>query len=94
MSRLVSPPAARCSGWCPCAAAHAALIPPAAARPPHPHFRPPHFSCAGIQITDAAEFLPALEKALEAQGPVLMAVNVDYSQNAELFANSIQERFH
>ncbi|KAI7836323.1 hypothetical protein COHA_009831 [Chlorella ohadii] len=39
------------------------------------------FGATGIQINDADEFLPTLEKALEMQGPVVIAVNVDYSQN-------------
>ncbi|PRW39265.1 acetolactate synthase [Chlorella sorokiniana] len=50
------------------------------------------FGATGIQINDADEFLPTLEKALEMQGPVVIAVNVDYSQNDELFKDAIQER--
>ena len=65
-----SPRAAR--SWC--AAQRSRAAPPL---PPLPPARLP----AGFQITDGAEFLPTLERALEMEGPVVIAVNVDYSQN-------------
>lgn len=52
------------------------------------------FGAKGFQIREADEFLPTLEKALEMDCPVVIAVNVDYSQNDELFKDSIEERFH
>ena len=46
-------------------------------------------------MTDADDFLPTLLAALEAGGPVIIAVDVDYSHNGQLFADLIDpERFH
>ena len=36
---------------------------------------------AGFYVQAADEFLPTLEKALEMEKPVLIAVDVDYSHN-------------
>lgn len=53
------------------------LLPPTAAPLPCCCFSP----AAGFQVESADDFLPTLEKALEMEGPVVVAVNVDYSQN-------------
>jgi len=43
------------------------------------------FGAAGFRVNHADEFAPLLEKALKIQGPVLIEIPIDYSENKELF---------
>jgi len=43
------------------------------------------FSATGIQIADPDDIAPALNKAFDTAGPMLVGVNVDYSKNPGLF---------
>lgn len=43
------------------------------------------FGATGIQVSGPDDLAPALAKAFDTAGPVLISVNVDYSKNADLF---------
>jgi len=51
------------------------------------------FGAKGFLVNSAADVLPTLKKAIEMEGPVVIAIPVDYSQNKDLFAQS-HDRFH
>jgi len=51
------------------------------------------FGATGFAVNNASEFLPTLRKAFETKGPVLIGLEVDYSGNAELFADMC-DRYH
>ena len=44
------------------------------------------FGAQGFELHDADELIPTLNKALEMEGPVLIDVPIDYSDNDQLFA--------
>ena len=44
------------------------------------------FGATGLRVDEAAQLAPTLRRALEMDGPVLIDVPIDYSDNAELFA--------
>lgn len=46
------------------------------------------FGAIGIAVRTADELIPTLRKALTIDGPVLVDIPIDYSDNAELFANT------
>jgi len=45
------------------------------------------FGAHGFHVTTSKDFLPTLRKALELDGPVLIAVDVDSAENNKLFAD-------
>jgi thiamine pyrophosphate-dependent acetolactate synthase large subunit-like protein len=56
---------------------------------------PQSFGAVGFHVTKADEFLPALKRSFSIPLPVVISVEVDYSQNGELFKDVIDpERFH
>ncbi|KAI8476037.1 MAG: thiamine pyrophosphate enzyme, N-terminal TPP binding domain-containing protein, partial [Monoraphidium minutum] len=53
------------------------------------------FGAVGFHVTSADEFLPILKRSFSIPLPVVISVEVDYSQNGELFKDVIDpERFH
>ena len=44
------------------------------------------FGATGYAVRQAEDLIPTLQKALKIEGPVLIDIPVDYSDNAELFA--------
>jgi len=42
------------------------------------------FGATGLQIRDADEIVPTLQKAFDIPGPVLVEVQVDYRENGKL----------
>jgi len=46
------------------------------------------FGAHGFELHDADELIPTFKKALEMDGPVLIDVPIDYSDNDKLFANT------
>lgn len=51
------------------------------------------FGAKGFLVNSAADVLPTIKKAIEMDGPVVIAIPVDYSQNKDLFAQA-HDRFH
>jgi acetolactate synthase-1/2/3 large subunit len=49
------------------------------------------FGAQGFMIQSPDEIAPILRKAFETQGPVLLGIHVDYSDNHKLF-EPMQER--
>ena len=43
------------------------------------------FSAKAFRVNHSDEFIPILKKALNLEGPVIVEVPIDYSDNAELF---------
>jgi hypothetical protein len=70
-----------------------AIIPPARALL---SLDPPQsFGAVGFHISRAEDFLPTLRRSFIIPLPVIISVDVDYSQNEELFKDVIDaERFH
>ena len=53
------------------------------------------FGATGHHVADGADFLPTLEAALDAGGVHVISVDVDYSDNAQLFKDVVDvDRFH
>lgn len=43
------------------------------------------FGATGFRVNDSEEFLPLLEKAFSIEGPTILEIPIDYSENRELF---------
>lgn len=52
------------------------------------------FGARGFQIQDAEQFKPILQEALNLEGPVIIEIPIDYSDNAALFASIRPEIGH
>jgi len=52
------------------------------------------FGAKGFRIKDSDEFIPILKEALSLEGPVIVEVPIDYSDNAELFKAKIENIGH
>lgn len=52
------------------------------------------FGATGMMIRTADEILPTLRKAMDASGPVIIGVQVDYSDNRKLFEMVNPNAFH
>jgi acetolactate synthase I/II/III large subunit len=52
------------------------------------------FGAKGLMITTPEEIVPAMKKAFEAQGPVIVGVHVDYRDNHKLFEMVGENGFH
>jgi thiamine pyrophosphate-dependent acetolactate synthase large subunit-like protein len=68
------------------------MIPSPLPPPPDPH---QSFGAVGFHITKADDFLPTLRRSFLIPLPVVISVEVDYSDNPGLFHDVIDpERFH
>jgi acetolactate synthase-1/2/3 large subunit len=52
------------------------------------------FGATGLTIDRAEEIAPVLKRAFDTQGPVIIGVRVDYSDNHKLFEMVDQNSFH
>ena len=52
------------------------------------------YGATGYRVTDPAELVPTLRKALEAEGPVVIDIPVDYSDNIALGDTLLPDQFH
>ncbi len=52
------------------------------------------FGAKGMMINTPEDILPVLKNAFDTQGPVIIGVHVDYSDNAKLFESVSENAFH